>query len=66
MQALNSGFPNTKRLTQVRSRDGETRRELKHLSTGRKRKQIVMPLIAASEKGRGQTESSLEREEEMW
>ena len=31
--------------------------ELKHLSTGRKRKKILMPLVAASEKGLGQTES---------
>jgi len=41
------------------SRDGEIRRELKHLSTGRKRKQKVIPLIAASEKGTGQAESFL-------
>jgi len=35
----------------------EELRELNHLSTGRKRKQIVIPLIAASERGRGRTES---------
>ena len=47
-------------------REAEIRWELKHLSTGRKRKQIVIPLLAESEKGTGQTESSLEREIEMW
>ena len=42
------------------------RRELKHLSTGRKRKQNVMPLIAESEKGPGQAESPFEKKVEMW
>ena len=50
----------------ITSRDGEKRWELKHLSTSRKRKQIVIPLLAASEKGIGQTESAFERELEMW
>jgi len=31
------------------------RRELKHLSTCRKRKQIVIPLVVASESGTAQT-----------
>ena len=47
-------------------RDVELRWELKHLSTSRKRKQLVIPLLAESEKGTGQTESPLEREVEMW
>jgi len=47
-------------------RDGRGRWELKHLSTSRKRKQIVIPLLAESEKGIGQTESSLETKLEMW
>ena len=36
------------------SRRGEPR-ELKHLSTGRRRKQNVIPLVVASERGRAQT-----------
>jgi hypothetical protein len=48
------------------SREGDILWELKHLSTRRKRKQIVIPLIAASEKGRGQTESAFEKKLEMW
>ena len=47
-------------------REERRRWELKHLSTGRKRKQYVIPLLAESEKGLGQAESSLEREIEMW
>ena len=47
-------------------RNEDTLRELKHLSTGRKRKQIVMPLIAESEKGTGRTESAFEKKLEMW
>ena len=47
-------------------REANARRELKHLSTGRKRKQIVIPLLAASEKGTGQTESPFEKKAEMW
>ena len=47
-------------------REANLRRELKHLSTGRKRKQNVIPLLAASEKGKGQTESPVERLAEMW
>jgi hypothetical protein len=47
-------------------REEESRRELKHLSTGRKRKQIAMPPLAESEKGRGQTESPFEKKAEMW
>ena len=47
-------------------REEKKRRELKHLSTGRKRKQIVMPLLAESEKGIGQSESPPEKEVEMW
>ena len=47
-------------------REANLRRELKHLSTGRKRKHNVIPWLAASEKGTGQTESSFEREIEMW
>jgi hypothetical protein len=38
-------------------REEKIRRELKHLSNGRKRKQIVIPLLAESEKGTGQAES---------
>ncbi len=47
-------------------REAEIRWELKHLSTGRKRKQLVIPLLAESEKGIGQAESTFERELEMW
>ncbi len=47
-------------------RDGRRRCELKHLSNSRKRKHKVIPLIAESEKGRGQTESALETRLEMW
>ena len=47
-------------------RETERRWELKHLSTGRKRKQIVMPLLAESEKDIGQAESAFERKLEMW
>ena len=47
-------------------REEDKRWELKHLSTGRKRKQIVIPLLAESEKGTGQTESAFEKELEMW
>jgi hypothetical protein len=47
-------------------RDGELRWELKHLSTSRKRKQIVIPLLAESEKGTGQAESPDESWVEMW
>ena len=47
-------------------RDEEIRWELKHLSTSRKRKQLVIPLLAESEKGTGQTESAFERKLEMW
>ena len=48
------------------SSDGRIRRELKHLSTGRKRKQLVIPLVAAREKGKGQAESAFEKKLEMW
>ena len=48
------------------SRDGRGRWELKHLSTSRKRKQYVIPLLAESEKGIGQAESAFERKLEMW
>ena len=47
-------------------REGELRWELKHLSTSRKRKQLVIPLLAASEKGTGQAESPDESWAEMW
>ena len=47
-------------------RETEIRRGLKHLSTGRKRKQIVIPLLAESEKGQGRAESTFEKELEMW
>ena len=47
-------------------RDVELRWELKHLSTSRKRKQLVIPLLAESEKGTGQTESDREIGLEMW
>jgi len=51
-------------------REAELRWELKHLSTGRKRKHNVMPLLAESEKGSpqggGQTESPFEKKAEMW
>jgi len=47
-------------------READRRRELKRLSTGRKRKHKVIPLIAASEKGNGQTESFAEKQIEMW
>ena len=42
-------------------REAEIRWELKHLSTSRKRKHNVIPLLAESEKGREQTESVVER-----
>ena len=48
------------------SREGGLRRELKHLSNGRKRKQIVIPLLAESEKGLGQAESLTVMSMEMW
>ena len=41
--------------TAIASRNGE-RRELKHLSTGRKRKHSVMSLLTASERDTAQTE----------
>ena len=63
MQVLIQRFPNAKTCI---PREGDLLWELKHLSTRRKRKHYVMPLVAASEKGRGQTESSLEKEIEMW
>ena len=47
-------------------RYSQIRRELKHLSTDRKRKQIVIPPLAESEKGTGQTESTFEKKQEMW
>ena len=47
-------------------RETEVRWELKHLSTSRKRKQLVIPLLAESEKGTGQTESNREIGFEMW
>jgi len=47
-------------------REGRIRWELKHLSTNRKRKQIVIPLLAESEKGTGQAESAFEKKLEMW
>ncbi len=59
MRALNPRSPNAHISV-------ELRRELKHLSTGRKRKQKVIPLLAESEKGKGQTESPLETMAEMW
>ena len=34
------------------------RREVKHLSTSRKRNQIEIPLVVASERGRAQTDGS--------
>jgi hypothetical protein len=37
------------------SSNGGKRRELKHLSTCRKRKQIVIPKVVASEMGTAQT-----------
>jgi hypothetical protein len=40
----------------IASRNGE-RRELKHLSTGRKRKRNVMSLVTASERDTAQTEA---------
>jgi hypothetical protein len=42
--------------TAIASRNGE-RRELKHLSTGRKRKRNVMSLVTASERDTAQTEA---------
>ena len=42
------------------------RGELKHLSIHRKRNQIEIPRVTASESGREQTESLLERDVEMW
>jgi len=47
-------------------REERVRGELKHLSTRRRRKQYVIPLLAESEKGRGQTESPFEKKAEMW
>ena len=41
--------------TAIASRNGE-RRELKHLSTGRKRKRNVMSLVTAGERDTAQTE----------
>jgi hypothetical protein len=59
MQSLIQGFLN--------AHFGAGRRgELKHLSTRRKRKQHVMPLLAESEKGLGQAESAFEKKLEMW
>ena len=63
MQNLILRFPNAKTYL---IREDNRHWELKHLSTSRKRKQLVIPLLAASEKGKGQTESSFERENEMW
>ena len=42
--------------TAIASRNGE-RRELKHLSTGRKRKRNAMSLVTASEGDAAQTEA---------
>ena len=42
--------------TAIASRNGE-RRELKHLSTGRKRKQLAMSSVTASERDTVQTEA---------
>jgi hypothetical protein len=42
--------------TAIASRNGE-RRELKHLSTGRKRKRNVMSSVTASERDTAQTEA---------
>ncbi len=46
-------------------REGE-RSELKHLSMSRSRKQVVIPLVTASEKGKGQTEPHHEECWGMW
>jgi len=43
--------------------DGETD---KGVDPEEKKKIKIIPLLAASEKGKGQTESSLEKEIEMW
>ena len=66
MQPLTLRFPNEKLKSLLLCREAESRRELKHLSTGRKRKQIVMPLLAESEKGTGRAESAFEKKLEMW
>ena len=42
------------------------RAEAKHHNKPRKRKQNVIPLVTASERGRGQTESAGENPVEMW
>ena len=52
------GFPNGETHTAegcVSALGGSKPRELKHLSTWRKRKQIVIPLVVAIETGRAQT-----------
>ena len=66
MRDLILGFPNKRTFALCKIRENDLPRELKHLSTWRKRKQKVISLLAASEKDRGQTESSLEIEIEMW
>jgi len=46
-------------------KEGE-RAELKHLSRRRKRNQIEMPLVGATESGIGQTELAGEKPDRMW
>ena len=51
------GFPNgaTRHVEDVTSSNGGQPGELKHLSTRRKRKQLVIPQVVASERGLAQT-----------
>ena len=66
MQALNPEFPNMTTFSQENlEREMNVGNWNILVPTGRENK-LMMPLIAASEKGRGQTESLLEREREMW
>ena len=57
-QGLILGYPNgaTHYLEEIVPGDGGERGELKHLSSRRKRKQAVIPVVVASEAGRAQTD----------
>ena len=57
-QGLILGYPNgaTRWFEEPSLREESERGELKHLSSRRKRKQAVIPVVVASEAGRAQTD----------
>ena len=66
MRALNPRFPNTSTFLFGEMPRGKLTPGIETSQYRQEKKTIVIPLLAASERGKGQTESSLEKEIEMW